>query len=137
MKARYACLMRPPFPGAVPRNGMIGCDTKIGEAPSGHLMWGVVEYDRKLSEKEVVDYELEYMGCTDIQHQWDSYEREYIIEHGGWFDDDGMAVIRKGDFDRLQYADYSIIKPNQRTWMIPGDHGLSLLYEGEHFRVEG
>ena len=56
---KYATLMRPPGPGAVPREGWI--DTSFDEltTPSGHHAWGWVEYNRKLTQKEIDDYELE------------------------------------------------------------------------------
>jgi len=61
MRYRYATLMRPAGPGAVPRDGWV--DTSFDEftAPSGHHAWGWVEYDRRLTDKEINDYELEEM----------------------------------------------------------------------------
>ena len=55
---KYATLMRPPGPGAVPREGWI--DTSFDEltTPSGHHAWGWVEYNRKLTQKEIDDYEF-------------------------------------------------------------------------------
>lgn len=56
---RYACLMRPPGPGAAPREGMISCSFEPGNAPSGHHHWGTCEYNRELTEDEIWSYELE------------------------------------------------------------------------------
>lgn len=60
--ARYAFLMRPPMPGAMPKQGLIECKDIQGTAPSGHRAWGWADYNRLLSEKEVSDYELEYVS---------------------------------------------------------------------------
>lgn len=58
---RYACRMRPPGPGALPRRGLT--ETKGGHftAPSGHFAWGWAEYDRELTDEETEEYELEPM----------------------------------------------------------------------------
>ena len=55
----YYCLMRPPMPGAVPRDGMVRCEAKEGTALSGHHYWGRVMYERKLTDYEVKHYDLE------------------------------------------------------------------------------
>lgn len=58
---RYYLPYRPPMPGAIPKDGIVqmfsadhrkkmdGCDRPV---------WGWVEYDRKLTRKEIDDYEL-------------------------------------------------------------------------------
>lgn len=58
---RYFLPYRPPMPGAMPKEGIVemfaqdqrqkmnGCDRPV---------WGWVQYDRKLTDKEVSDYEL-------------------------------------------------------------------------------
>ena len=57
--ARYATLMRPPQPGAIPRKGLV--EIKDGEffTPSGHHAWGWAEYNRSLTDDEIYEYELE------------------------------------------------------------------------------
>jgi len=56
----YYCLMRPPMPGAVPRNGLVQCEDKEGVSlTSKHHYWGRVVYDRPLSTEEVLHFELE------------------------------------------------------------------------------
>lgn len=55
----YLCLMRPPYPGAVPRDGLEKIDFKEGRGKSGHFYWGRAVYSRKLSEEEVKHYDLE------------------------------------------------------------------------------
>lgn len=64
--ARYALLMRPPMPGAVPRNGLIECQEIRGVTPSGRAAWGWAEYNRLLSDQEIASYELEYMTSYSL-----------------------------------------------------------------------
>ena len=56
---RYAMLMRPPQLGACPMEGLISVSCEEDIAPSGHHTWGWAKYNRKLSDKEIYDYELE------------------------------------------------------------------------------
>ena len=65
IRARYATLMRPPMPGAVPRKGLLEMKEIEGNAPSGHHAWGWAEYDRFLTGEEIRDYELEYVHSTE------------------------------------------------------------------------
>lgn len=58
---RYAMLLRPPGLGACPMEGLIRCSCEEGVAPSGHHTWGWCEYSRKLTDREVSDYEMEPM----------------------------------------------------------------------------
>lgn len=55
----YLCLMRPPTPGSVPRDGLDSVDFKEGCSLSGHHYWGHAIYNRKLTEEEVWHYDLE------------------------------------------------------------------------------
>lgn len=55
----YLCLMRPPMPGAIPRDGLTHVDFKEGRALSGHHYWGHAIYDRELAPEEVRHYDLE------------------------------------------------------------------------------
>ena len=57
----YGTLMRPPGPGAVPRKGLLQTICKHFNAPSGHFCWGLAEYDRPLTDEEIIGYELEYI----------------------------------------------------------------------------
>ena len=56
---RYHLLMRPPTPGSIPISGLVNCYDEEGIAPSGHHTWGWAEYNRKLSDQEVYNWELE------------------------------------------------------------------------------
>ena len=66
IKVRYALLMRPPAPGAMPRDGLLEAKETEGTAPSGHHAWGWAEYNRLLSEKEKMDYDLEYISMIKV-----------------------------------------------------------------------
>ena len=66
IRVRYALLMRPPVPGAVPRDGLLETKEIEGTAPSGHHAWGWAEYNRFLSEREKADYDLEYVHSAEI-----------------------------------------------------------------------
>ena len=49
---RYICTMRPPDPGAVPREGLTDASFEEGFTRSGRHFWGIVEYNRHLTEEE-------------------------------------------------------------------------------------
>lgn len=54
---KYLFLYRPPMPGAMPREGLqeVGYDE---ETMNGRHTWGWAVYNRRLTEKEINDYEL-------------------------------------------------------------------------------
>lgn len=56
---RYHLLMRPPYPGSIPIDGLVNVHDEESTAPSGHHTWGWAEYRRKLSDQEVKNWELE------------------------------------------------------------------------------
>lgn len=60
---RYYCPYRPPAPGAVPRGAVrvVFSDDEFMTDEEGyvHRAWGFVEYDHKLTDAEIYDYELE------------------------------------------------------------------------------
>ena len=55
----YLCLMRPPTPGAIPKEGLDFVDFREGKSLSGHHYWGHAVYNRKLSDEEIYHYDLE------------------------------------------------------------------------------
>lgn len=55
----YRCLMRPPEPGAIPKDGLGYVDWKEGYTLGGHHFWGTAVYNRKLTRDEIEQYELE------------------------------------------------------------------------------
>lgn len=63
---RYALLMRPPMPGAIPRQGLLEVKAINGICPSGHSAWGWAEYDRELTDEEIKHYELEYLHSAYV-----------------------------------------------------------------------
>ena len=54
----YRCLMRPPTPGAVPKEGLDRADYCDGRTQGGHFFWGTVVYTRELSQQETDHYDL-------------------------------------------------------------------------------
>ena len=76
LRVRYALLMRPPQPGAIPREGLKEIKSIEGYAPSGHHAWGWAEYDRYLTDDEIKHYELEYVhSCRPIEEGENNAER--------------------------------------------------------------
>lgn len=57
---KYYCIMRPPAPGAIPKNAVeIRCYAKRRYVPEiDRMAWGWVQYDEELTLDEVADYEL-------------------------------------------------------------------------------
>lgn len=66
--------------------------------------------------------------------RFDSYERDYIADRG-WRVEDGIIVLTKRQ--AAEFTGRSVHDPKLRTLTIPSVHGLCLLFEGKHFRVEG
>lgn len=66
LRVCYGAKMRPPGPGAVPRDGLVECKCVEGEAPSGHHTWGWAEYNRFLTDDEVNHYDLEFVCAERI-----------------------------------------------------------------------
>ena len=64
--ARYATLLRPPGPGAVPRDGLLQVREIEGTTPSGHHAWGWAEYNRRLTEEELRHYDMEYVHSAYV-----------------------------------------------------------------------
>ena len=66
MMYRYLCTNRPPMPGGIPKGAVnVECfEPYRAEDPGGHpcIVWGAVEYARKLTEDEISDYELIFDG---------------------------------------------------------------------------
>ena len=58
-KWAYMCLMRPPMPGAIPKNGLDSVDFRDGCSLSGHHYWGHAVYTRELTKEEIDHYDLE------------------------------------------------------------------------------
>lgn len=65
MTYRYATLLRPPGPGAVPRDGLLQCGYSENLTPSGRRSWGWAEYDHHLSPEDVAHYDLEPLFDED------------------------------------------------------------------------
>ena len=64
---RYATLMRPACPGAIPTDKLHACeDLSNIVTPSGHHAYSIADYERELSKQEVADYELEFMHKVEL-----------------------------------------------------------------------
>lgn len=64
MTYRYYCPCRPPAPGAIPPGvtRIVYADddaVMVDEEGYPHKAWAMVEYDRRLTDKELEDYELD------------------------------------------------------------------------------
>ena len=57
MRYTYGMRLRPAGPGAQPKEGL----QEIKTDPKDEY-WDLLVYDRELSEKEIHDYELRYLG---------------------------------------------------------------------------
>lgn len=68
MIARYAALLRPPGPGAVPRDGLLQCGYAEETTPSGRRSWGWAEYSRELAQEEIIHYDMEHMYTANETH---------------------------------------------------------------------
>ena len=56
----YGMRLRPAAPGAMPKEGLVQID--IGDAYSMRRnYWGILTYDRQLTEKECDDYDLDHL----------------------------------------------------------------------------
>lgn len=62
----YRCLMRPPVPGAIPREGLDRVDYREGNTLSGHYYYGTVTYTRKLADWEIRHYDLEEIALVVV-----------------------------------------------------------------------
>ena len=67
---RYLCCWRPPMLGAVPKDVYKIDDRgyKTTDANGGtRYVWGAVEYTRKLTDREVYEYELEFESEGEVE----------------------------------------------------------------------
>lgn len=72
-KFTYYCSLRPPMPGAIPKNGIVEVvDEKI--VKNNMEYWGYVIYNRELTKKELYQYDLEKIytqkELKEMFNQW-------------------------------------------------------------------
>lgn len=72
-----------------------------------------------------------------MKKRWVGIEREWIYDHGFRIDDDGLILIPKSKWIRLQWTGTRLSNPSLKTLVIPSDFGTCLLTEGLHFRIIG
>lgn len=75
---RYGLRMRPPMPGAIPKYGLVACHDIEGMSPSGHYIYGLVDYKDRLTVGEVEAYELKYMGKVEEEDRKQKAMRQSI-----------------------------------------------------------
>ena len=63
----YATLFREPGPGAVPTEGLLYCKYERNDfkTPFGYFAYGSAVYNRELTQEEVENFELEYIGVVE------------------------------------------------------------------------
>lgn len=68
--------------------------------------------------------------------KFDGIELEYITRKGWSINPDGLIEITRAQARKEPYIGHSIRNPRQRTLMISGTHGCTLLFEGRHFIIK-
>lgn len=61
---RYFIIDRPPMPGGIPKENVVRCGTfkePVRSSLRGNV-WGYVDYSEPLTEEQVYDHELSYVG---------------------------------------------------------------------------
>ena len=66
----------------------------------------------------------------------DPYERDFVLDRGWRIREDGMIILTHEQALRADMGE-SIRHPGKRTLTLPSVHGLTLIFEGMHFLVEG
>ena len=69
------------------------------------------------------------------KHIFDKIELDYIRRRGWRVNDEGLLVLTTAQARTEPYMGRSLYDPKVRTLMIPGLHGSTLIFEGEHFIV--
>lgn len=59
---KYGMLLRGFSPGAQPKEGLIGRE----DDPLGDY-WDIIVYNRKLTDEEMLQYELDYLGTRRVE----------------------------------------------------------------------
>lgn len=67
---------------------------------------------------------------------WDAYETEYILNHGGHFDEKEIAHFSKSNHVIMDRLTDSLRFPSIRSLMIPSVHGCCLIFEKTHFVID-
>ena len=65
---QYACRLRPPAPGAIPKRNLYAVyDGKIGIVGTDRHYWGMAEYTQPLTPEEMEAYELDPIGMAETE----------------------------------------------------------------------
>lgn len=68
--------------------------------------------------------------------QWDEIEMGYINRQGWNVNDEGLLVLTAAQARNAPHIGKSIRNSEQRTLMLPGLHGCTLIFEGVHFIIK-
>lgn len=83
-KFTYYCRLRPPTPGAIPKDGIVEVvDKKI--VKNNMKYWGYVTYNRELTKKELYQYDLEKIYT---QKELDRLFEDWLLEMVEYNEDD-------------------------------------------------
>lgn len=67
--------------------------------------------------------------------KFDGIELEYITRKGWSINPDGLIEITRAQARKEPYLGHSIRNPRQRTLLIYGTCGTTLLFEEQHFVI--
>jgi len=67
--------------------------------------------------------------------KWTGRAQEWMLDHGIHTDENGILLIPRSKWRKMSGTDTSLRNPQQKTICIPEDNGLSLFFEGIHFRI--
>jgi len=68
---------------------------------------------------------------------WTGRTQEWILDHGIQTNEDGKLVIPASKWHMLSFRNRSLRNPEVRTLCVPSDHGMTLLFENQHFYIVG
>ena len=65
---QYACRLRPPAPGAIPKRNLYAVhDGHISISGTDRHYWGLVDYTQPLTDEELDEYELDFIGTAETE----------------------------------------------------------------------
>ena len=75
---RYLCLEDVPIPGeTIPAEGLHGCyDGHYENMGRADMVWGVADYKRPLTNREIREYGLEYLKKYEMEEAGSAHDGE-------------------------------------------------------------
>lgn len=142
MISHYATLLRPPGPGAVPRDGLLSCNSIEGITPSGHHAWGTVDYNRRLTPKEIAHYDLEHLyttTCFDSEEE-NTMEKKMTVKELARMmveNDSDFPNVKPITIDQAQnYVEFSINREGLSEPLYPDALMKAYNYYASHIDEE-